>query len=205
MEPPPTRRGILFVLSAPSGAGKSTLCEGLKAEGGFIYSVSCTTRAPRPGELDGIAYHFLSPGEFEARIAQGEFLEHAQVHGNRYGTLRETVLASLRAGQDVFIDIDTQGAGMIRSNPHPEIRNALVDIFLKPPDISLLRERLAQRGTESEEQIALRLRNAEDELAQWPLYQYTIDATLPPQEVLACCRAIMQAERLRARRRTDYP
>jgi len=197
--PHPARTGILFLLSAPSGAGKSTLCNGLKATQDFVYSVSCTTRLPRPGEVNGRDYHFLSRDEFETRATADEFLEHAEVHGNRYGTLRETVLESLRRGIDVLMDIDTQGAAMVRANAHPEIRDALVDIFLMPPSLEVLRERLASRGTESGEETALRLRNAREEMREWSRYRYTI-LTGTVEETLADFRAIMRSERLLSRR-----
>ena len=197
--PPIPRLGILFILSAPSGAGKSTLRAGLQKNLDFAYSVSCTTRAPRPGETDGVDYHFLSREAFEQKIAAGEFLEHAHVHGNYYGTLKSAVLDILRTGGDVLIDIDTQGAAMIRGSDHPEIREALVDIFLMPASMEVLRLRLARRGTETPEQIALRLHNAEAEMREWRKYRYAIITTTPEADV-AGFRAIMQAERSRASR-----
>lgn len=200
MSSPFRRQGILFVLSAPSGGGKSTLYHGLKATPDFVYSISCTTRAPRPGEVDGVDYHFISHAEFERRIAEGDFLEYAQVHGNYYGTPRSRVLEQLRAGVDVLVDIDVQGAAAIRANPHPEIAGALVDVFLMPPGIDELRRRLTQRGTESEEQLALRLKNAEVEMAEWNRYRYVITGSI--EEVLSGFRSIMRAERLATRRLT---
>src|SRR5690606_4339357 len=185
-------------LSAPSGGGKSTLYHGLKATPDFVYSISCTTRAPRPGEVDGADYHFISHAEFERRIAEGDFLEYAEVHGNYYGTPRSLVLDQLRAGVDVLVDIDVQGAAAIRANPHPEIADALVDVFLMPPSIEELRRRLTQRGTESEEQLALRLKNAELEMAEWHRYRYVITGSI--EEVLTGFRSIMRAERLATRR-----
>jgi len=201
MSTPPIipRLGILFVLSAPSGAGKSTLRAGLQKNQDFAYSVSCTTRAPRPGEVDGQDYHFLSREDFERKIAAGEFLEHAQVHGNYYGTLKSTVLDALRAGGDVLMDIDTQGAAMIRASDHPEIRDALADIFLMPASMDVLRARLAKRGTETAEQIALRLHNAEGEMREWRNYRYALITTSPEEDV-AGFRAIMRAERTRSSR-----
>ncbi|MCX6966864.1 MAG: guanylate kinase [Verrucomicrobia bacterium] len=193
------RLGILFLLSAPSGAGKSTLRAGLQKDQDFAYSVSCTTRAPRPGEVDGSDYHFLSREDFEAKIAEGAFLEYAQVHGNYYGTLKSAVLDALRAGTDVLIDIDVQGAAMIRATDHPEIRAALVDIFLMPENIEVLRGRLARRGTETPEQIALRLRNAETEMRAWKQYQFALITSTPESDV-AGFRAIMRAERSRSSR-----
>src|SRR6059036_3293318 len=116
-----SRHGILFVISAPSGAGKTTLVEALRQTANLFYSVSCTTRAPRSGEIDGEHYQFLSTGDFRARLKGGDFLEHAQVHGDFYGTLREPVLTNLKKGVDVLIDIDTQGAATIRSCEDPII------------------------------------------------------------------------------------
>lgn len=193
------RLGILFVLSAPSGAGKSTLRAGLQQAQDFAYSVSCTTRAPRPGEVDGSDYHFLTREDFEQKIANGDFLEHAQVHGNYYGTLKSAVLDALRVGTDVLIDIDTQGAAMIRGSDHPEIHDALADIFLMPASIDVLRQRLAKRGTETPEQIATRLHNAETEMREWRCYRYTL-ITGTPEEDLTRFRGIMQSERCRSAR-----
>ena len=193
------RLGILFVLSAPSGAGKSTLRAGLQQNQDFAYSISCTTRAPRPGEVEGSDYYFLTHADFERKIAAGEFLEHAQVHGNYYGTLKSTVLDALRGGSDVLMDIDTQGAAMIRASDHPEISDAFVDIFLMPEHLDVLRARLAKRGTESPEQIALRLHNAETEMREWNRYRYAI-VTSTPEADLDAFRAIMQAERSRTSR-----
>lgn len=193
------RSGILFVLSAPSGAGKSTLRTGLQKTPDFVYSVSCTTRPPRAGEVDGHDYHFLSRQKFEELVAKGEFLEHAHVHGNYYGTLRGPVVEQLRRGIDVLVDIDTQGAAKIRSSDDPDIRKALVDFFLLPPSLAELRERLTRRGTETQAEVALRLKNAETEIDQWPLYRYAVPAGTV-EEVLASVRAIMRCERLATRR-----
>jgi len=193
------RLGILFLLSAPSGAGKSTLRAGLQKDRDFAYSVSCTTRPPRPGEIDGVDYHFLTREDFERKIATGKFLEHAQVHGNYYGTLKRSVLDVLHMGGDVLIDIDTQGAAMIRNSDDPEIREALVDIFLMPASLDVLSARLAKRGTETPEQIVLRLRNAEAELREWRRYRYAL-ITASPEEDVVGFRAIMSAERSRSAR-----
>jgi len=197
-ETPLHRRGILFILSAPSGGGKSTLRKGLMATPDFVYSVSCTTRKPRPDEIDGEDYFFLTHAEFERRIAEGDFLEYARVHDHYYGTPRGVILEKLRAGVDVLVDIDTQGAAMIRANTHPEICDALADVFLMPPSLAELRRRLALRGTETEAQVTIRLRNAEAEMAQWREYRYTISGSI--EEVLAGFRAIMKAERSVSRR-----
>ena len=199
MTPSTGRLGILFVLSAPSGAGKSTLRTGLQQTQDFAYSVSCTTRLPRQGEVHGVDYFFITHADFEQKIAAGEFLEYAQVHGNYYGTLKSVILESLRAGIDVLIDIDVQGAAMIRADEHPEIRDALADVFLMPPSMEILRKRLAGRGTETAEQMAIRLNNATAEMRYWPLYHYTLISGLP-EEDLAGFRAIMQAERCVSKR-----
>ncbi len=130
-----SRIGILFVISAPSGAGKTTLCTNLRQQDDFIYAVSCTTRPPRPGEIPDEDYYFLSEEEFQLRIARGEFLEYAEVHGRKYGTLRQTVMEHRKAGVDVLIDIDTQGAASIRSCAEPFILDALVDVFIMPPNV----------------------------------------------------------------------
>jgi guanylate kinase len=195
------RNGILFLVSAPSGGGKSTLLKMLSDEPDFVYSVSCTTRAPRPGEIDGRDYHFLSVAEFERRIAAGEFLEHAQVHGNFYGTLRQTILDSMHSGRDVLMDVDTQGAARIRANADEQFRAALVDIFLMPPSMDELRRRLLKRATESAEQLALRIRNAQTEMAGWQNYCYTMISGTPMQD-FENFRNIMQAERMRSSRIT---
>jgi guanylate kinase len=198
--PPPEenrRRGILFVISAPSGAGKSTLLRLLQNQPDFEYSVSCTTRAPRPGEIDGRDYHFLSRAEFERHLNAGDFLEHALVHGNYYGTLRSAVLEKLEAGTDVLLDIDVQGADRIRNEQGP-IRDALVDVFLMPESMETLRYRLLKRGTESAEQMTLRLQNAAAEIEAWPRYAYRIISGLPEEDATNF-RAIMRAERLRSR------
>lgn len=198
-EPQIRRRGILFVVSAPSGAGKTTLCEALRQTPDFVYSVSCTTRAPRTGEVDGVDYHFLSVEEFERRIESGDFLEYARVHGGCYGTLRSEVTDDLEAGVDVLIDIDTQGAAQIRQSDNDAIRDALADVFIMPPGLEELHRRLLKRGTETPEQIEIRLRNASAEMAVWRDYKYTI-ITGSVEEDLQKFRAIMHAERYLSRR-----
>ena len=169
-----SRRGILFVISAPSGAGKTTLVEALRQNPNLFYSVSCTTRAPRSGEINGEHYQFLSHADFHAKLEAGDFLEHAEVHGDFYGTLREPVLTNLNDGVDVLIDIDTQGAATIRNCNDSIIRQALTDVFIMPPDLDELRRRLRKRGTETEEQIKRRLETATREMELWRDYRYTI-------------------------------
>jgi guanylate kinase len=193
------RQGILFVISAPSGAGKTTLVEALRKTSTFVYSVSCTTRAPRAGEIDGKHYRFLAAPDFHARIEAGDFLEHAKVHGDLYGTLREPVQSSLKNGVDVLIDIDTQGADTIRHYNDPIIRQALADIFIMPPDLGQLRRRLAKRGTETAQQIESRLATARREMQLWLHYRYTI-VSGSIEEDLEKVRHIMSAERYLSRR-----
>jgi guanylate kinase len=195
------RTGILFVISAPSGGGKSTLLRKLAEmdRPDLAYSVSCTTRAPRPGEMHGRDYHFLSHEEFLRRVAAGDFLEHARVHGNHYGTLRATVQEALDAGHDMLMDVDIQGAAQIRANADFRMRAALVDVFLMPPSMAELERRLRTRATETAEQLALRLKNAEAEMAEWRGYQYVIISGTA-QEDFDNFRAILQAERMRSSR-----
>ncbi len=193
------RQGILFVVSAPSGAGKTTLCSALRQTRDFVYSVSCTTRTPRPGETHGEDYYFLTEEQFREQVAAGAFLEYAEVHGNYYGTLRENVLVYLRQGVDVLIDIDTKGATTIRANTDQTVLDALADVFIMPPNLEELRRRLLKRGTETDTQVARRLDNAAKEMARWRDYRYTIISG-SVEEDLAKFRAIMKAERYLSRR-----
>lgn len=171
---------LLIVVSAPSGAGKSSLCNRLVEEfPGMTYSVSCTTRAPRGEERDGVHYHFLSAEEFKMRVVRGEFLEHAEVHGNFYGTLKQMVYNALAEGRDIIMDIDVQGAKQIRlaceaMSDNDPIKQSLVDIFIAPPSMEELRRRLCGRSTDSETVIKKRLRNAEGEMKHQPYYQHTV-------------------------------
>jgi guanylate kinase len=194
-----TRHGILFAVSAPSGAGKTTLVEALRQAPNLFYSVSCTTRPPRSGEVDGEDYQFLSNADFRARVETGDFLEHAQVHGDYYGTLLKPVLINLKDGMDVLIDIDTQGATVIRNCNDPFIREALADIFIMPPDLDELRRRLLKRGTETPQQIDSRLATAAREMKSWRDYRYTI-ISRSAEEDLQKFRHIMNAESYLSRR-----
>jgi guanylate kinase len=193
------RSGILFVVSAPSGAGKTTLVERIRQTPNLLYSVSCTTRAPRVGEIDGEGYQFLSEADFRERVDKGDFLEHAQVHGDRYGTLREPVVTNLKSGKNVLIDIDTQGAAVIRNCGDPLIRDALADVFIMPPDLEELRKRLLNRGTETTEQIDSRLATGGREMEHWRDYRYTIISG-SMEEDLRRFRQIMEAESYLTRR-----
>jgi guanylate kinase len=193
------RRGILFVVSAPSGAGKTTLCNALRQTPDFVYSVSCTTREARPGEIDGEDYYFLTKEEFARRVKDGEFLEYAMVHSHSYGTLRSTVLNHLNQGVDVLLDIDIQGAAAIRACTDQQIVDALADVFIMPPSLDELHRRLIKRSTETPDQIEIRLRNAAAEMKSWKLYRYSIISG-SVEEDLQKFRAIMKAERYLSRR-----
>jgi len=193
------RYGILFVISAPSGAGKTTLVEAFRQTPEFVYSVSCTTRPARTGEIEGEDYHFLSESDFLARVQAGEFLEYAKVHGHYYGTLRNPVLNNLKNGVDVLIDIDTQGAAAIRNCDDEFIRQALADVFIMPPNLEELQRRLIKRGTETPKQVDLRLMNAAREMELWRDYRYTI-ISQSVEEDLEKFRHIMGAERYLSRR-----
>jgi guanylate kinase len=193
------RTGMLLVVSGPSGSGKTTLCRRLADSGVVRYSISCTTRAPRPGEQNGRDYHFIDRAGFEARLAAGEFLEHAEVHGNFYGSLKSEVIGRLDAGEDVVMDIDVQGAAQIRQCADPLIRRAAVDLFVMPPGEEELRARLSGRGTDSAEIIALRMTNALDEMSHWREYTYLLVSSTR-EEDYARFLALVTAERMRASR-----
>ncbi|WP_035609709.1 guanylate kinase [Haloferula sp. BvORR071] len=194
-----SRTGILFLVSGPSGSGKSTLCRRLASEKEAEFSVSCTTRQPRFGETHGREYFFLTEEEFAAKVAAGDFLEHALVHGNHYGTLRSEVLSRLADGIDVVMDIDVQGAAQVRSCDDESIRLALVDLFVMPPDEAELARRLNGRGTDSAEVIELRLRNAIDEMRHWPEYTYRL-LSGAPEDDYARFKSLLIGERLRVAR-----
>ena len=177
---PRPSRSLMIVVSAPSGAGKSTLCNRLVDEfPKVVYSVSCTTRAPRGEEQDGEHYYFLSKREFKERMKNGEFLEHAKVHGNFYGTLEDTVLYAMEEGNHVLLDIDVQGAAQIRESlirldPRHSIRRGFTDIFISPPSMEELEKRLRGRGTDEEKVIQKRLDNAKAEMECAKEYSYQI-------------------------------
>lgn len=188
--------GRLFVISAPSGAGKTTLLSRVMARiARLAFSVSHTTRAPRPGERDGVDYHFIDKTEFLAMIAGGRFLEHAEVHGNLYGTAEAGIRQQLEEGIDVILDIDVQGAEIVRRSG----QMPAAYVFIAPPGMAELERRLRGRGTESEERIQLRLQNARQELRAAAQYEYLIvnEEVAAAAELLA---AIILAERARAHR-----
>ncbi len=172
-------RPLLIVLSSPSGGGKSTLCRRLLSEyDGIEYSISCTTRAPRGDEKNGESYFFMDSTEFEEKVAQGLFLEHAEVHEYRYGTLKSTIEDALSQGDSVILDIDVQGAAHIRTvvaDADDMIAKSFLDIFITPPSLTVLRERLEQRGEDSAETVEVRLANAEKEMRCASDYSYVIE------------------------------
>ena len=188
-----------MVVSGPSGSGKTTLCRRAAAEGEAHYSISCTTRVPRVGEIDGRDYHFLSRGQFLAKRTEGEFLESAEVHGNLYGTLRSEVRSHLEDGRDVVMDLDVQGAALVRQCEDTAIRRALVDLFVMPPDDEELRARLSGRGTDTPEVIELRMKNALEEISCWSDYTYRL-LSATPEEDYTRFKAILTAERMKAAR-----
>jgi len=194
-----SRTGILLLVSGPSGSGKTTLCRRLADEQEAHYSISCTTRPPREGEVDGKDYHFLSKDDFKSRIDGGEFLEHAEVHQNYYGTLKSEVLNHLAAGTDVVMDIDVQGADQVRSCPDTQIKMALIDLFVMPPSEEELLARLTGRGTDAEEIIALRMENALEEMRHWPEYSYRLISATREEDYLNF-KSLILAERLRVSR-----
>ncbi len=177
---PRATRPLMIVVSAPSGAGKSTLCDRLVKEfPKIVYSVSCTTRAPRGEEQDGKHYYFLSKKEFKARVKSGEFLEHAKVHGNFYGTLEDTILFAMEEGHHVLLDIDVQGAQQLREalarlDPRHPIRRGFIDIFISPPSTEELERRLRGRGTDADSVIRKRLENAKAEMEHASEYTYQV-------------------------------
>jgi guanylate kinase len=197
-------RPLLILISAPSGGGKTTLCHQLLAARPVMTrAITCTTRPPRPGEKDGVDYHFFGAAEFQKRVQAGDFIEHATVFGRSYGTLRSELLDKLRAGRDVLLNVDVQGAAAIRerAQAEPELKHALVTVFLTPPSVAVLEERLKRRNTDGPEEIQKRLGLARQEIAQWQNFDYLlISATIP--EDLRRMLAIVEAEKLRAARAT---
>jgi len=195
------RRGLMLVLSSPSGAGKTTISRRLLGlESALTMSVSATTRPKRPGEVAGVDYHFVDPTEFGLMINRGEFLEHAKVFDNYYGTPRGPVEAALRRGADVLFDIDWQGTQQLAQNA----RDDLVAVFILPPSTRELEQRLKARAQDSAEVVAGRMAKAADEMSHWAEYDYII-VNRNIEESVAQVRAILTAERLRRQRQVGLP
>jgi guanylate kinase len=192
-----SRRGTLFVVSAPSGAGKTTLCREVRQRVPDVaYSVSYTTRAPRPGEMDGTDFRFVSEAEFDALRARGEFAEWARVHGNLYATSATAIDAALALGRDVLLDIDTQGAAQLRAR-YP----AAVLVFIVATSLAELEQRLRERGSDSEREIQRRLTRAREEISLWRQYDYLI-VNRDVKDAVEQLTAIILAERCRTTRLT---
>ena len=188
------RKGLLLILSSPSGAGKSTLTRMLMGwDASMRFSVSATTRAPRPGEQDGREYFFRSRAEFEAMVADGQMLEHAEVFGNFYGTPRGPVEANMRDGCDTVFDIDWQGGQQIRNSA---LGRDVVSIFVLPPSIAELDRRLRTRGQDSDEVIAGRMAKSRDEISHWAEYDYVL-VNEDLEATFEKLKTILAAERLR--------
>jgi guanylate kinase len=190
------RRGLMLVLSSPSGAGKTTLSRRLlESDPAIDLSISVTTRPPRPGEVDGRDYHFIDRAQFDAMVARGELLEWAQVFGNRYGTPRGPVEAALASGRDVLFDIDWQGTQQLREKGRAD----LVSVFVLPPSIPDLEQRLRSRAQDTPEVIRSRMAKAADEMSHWAEYDYVV-INREIADAFEDVRAILGAERLKRER-----
>lgn len=192
------RRGLMLIMSSPSGAGKTTISRMLLERDGHIrMSVSCTTRPPRPGEVDGKDYHFISQAQFDRMVGNEEFLEWAIVFGHSYGTPKAQVKAGIKDGQDYLFDIDWQGTQQL----YQKLERDVVRVFLLPPSIDELRRRLTGRGTDSAEVIAERMERARSEISHWDGYDYVV----VNDDIEACFAKVQQilaAERMRRARQT---
>ena len=199
--------GALIILSGPSGAGKSTVCgHVLPKYPKMGFSISCTTRAPRGQEVDGVDYHFLDVETFRQKVAKGDFLEWAEVHGNYYGTLVSEVAPRIQAGEDVILDIDVQGHGKVLESlqRHGDWARAVISVFIVPPSRAVLEERLRGRKTDSEEAIVKRLGNAQREMACWREYDYVI-VNSDAQEAARELEAIIVASHCRTATQLEEP
>lgn len=193
---------LLILISAPSGGGKTTLCDLLlQTLPNLTRAVTSTTRAPRPGEQHGKDYYFFTPEEFQRRVAAGEFVEHATVYGRSYGVLKSELLGKLRAGQHVLLNIDVQGAETVRARAQedPELKRALVSIFLTPASMAELELRLRRRNADSEEEIQKRLATAREELSHWNHFDYLVIST-SKEEDLRRGLMILEAEAMKSER-----
>jgi guanylate kinase len=192
------RRGLMLVLSSPSGAGKTTISRKLlKCEPGLVMSVSVTTRPPRPGEIDGKDYFFKSVVEFEAMVKKDQFLEHARVFDNLYGTPRAAVEAALAAGRDVLFDVDWQGTQKLKETA----RSDLASVFILPPSMAELENRLRARAQDSDTVVKSRMARAASEMSHWAEYDYIV-VNVDVESSVARVQSILAAERLRRDRQT---
>jgi guanylate kinase len=195
--PDRNRRGLLIVLSSPSGAGKSTLSRMLmESDSDIIMSISATTRPPRPGEREGVDYHFVDEAEFQRMVDADELAEWAYVFDHRYGSPKDPIKDALRSGRDILFDIDWQGTQQLKY----AFGNDLVPIFILPPSMAELERRLRARGTDSEDVIESRMRRAASEIGHWDTYEYVL-INQDVDRCLADVRAIIAAERLKVDRR----
>jgi guanylate kinase len=193
---------LLILISAPSGGGKTTLCRQLlRARPNMTRAVTCTTRPPRKGERDGMDYYFLQAGDFLKRVQAGNFLEHATVYGNSYGILKSELLGKLREGKDVLLNVDVQGAATIRekAESEPELRRALVTVFLTPPTLTEIERRLKKRAADLPVVIQKRLAVARQEITQWKNFGYLL-VSGTKREDLRRVLAIVEAEKMRSAR-----
>jgi guanylate kinase len=192
------RRGLMFILSSPSGAGKTTLSRMLLEQDPEIkLSVSVTTRPPRPGEVDGVHYHFRSDAEFDAMVEEDDFYEWAHVFGYRYGTPKGIIRAALKEGQDFLFDIDWQGTQQLYQKDQQDV----VRVFILPPSIDELHRRLRSRATDSEEVIQGRMERARAEISHWDGYDYVV-INDDVQQCFGKVREILDAERMKRQRQT---
>lgn len=190
---------LLLLISAPSGGGKTTLVQQLlRARRSMVRAITCTTRPPRPGEKNGVDYYFLKPADFLRRVQAGNFLEHATVYLNSYGLLKSELLTKLRAGKDVLLNVDVQGAASIRraAQAEPELKQALVSVFLTPTSVAEIERRLQKRGADSPEEIRRRVAAAKHEIAQWKNFDYLLISG-SKQEDLRLALAIVEAEKMK--------
>jgi guanylate kinase len=199
--PTVSRRGLMLVMSSPSGAGKTTISRALLERDSAIgMSVSATTRPPRPGEVDGKDYHFVTVDTFHEMVEKREFLEHARVFDNFYGTPRGPVDRILRSGRDVLFDIDWQGTQQMAQNARAD----LVSVFVLPPSVEELERRLRGRAQDSDEVVAKRMAKAGDEMSHWPEYDYIV-VNVELEKSIAAVQAILAAERLKRDRQVGLP
>ena len=192
------RRGVMFILSSPSGAGKTTISRMLlDADPDIKLSVSVTTRPPRPGEVDGVHYYFVSDAEFDRLVEEDDFYEWAPVFGHRYGTPKGRIRNALKEGQDFLFDIDWQGTQQLYQKDQQDV----VRVFILPPSIAALEQRLRGRGTDTDEVIAARMERARSEISHWDAYDYVV-INEDAGECFAKVREILDAERMKRQRQT---